>query len=767
MRTYSFFIRLFISVALLIIFPVIIISGISNRELLSSSKNAIGNSCVDNLNTASKGISQLRDSLNKDCVNLSLNTFVRSIGNSNDSQEFFHGSRVTDSLQILNVLTKMVQADNNYYSVYIYLDNLNCTFTSDTGLVANDQLKDTEWLEYYNKYKNEHTSISFTNTRLLDEDNNISTTGKVYVTTYIYPLTGYTSSINGAIVVNIKESAINKMISSNTKSNNSFSTIINGIGQVISSGDRNLLSKDISKQNYITDVLNTNENSGYFFSTIDGTQYLISYFRSNFNDWIYVGADPLDSLMKGQRAFNNSIVLISVIVMLLSVLVAFIVSRKLYKPLNTMVKTIKSSNQIGFKENDDEISIITKALNSKNSDSRRPILENCIIKMLGDDPLDEESRDKLSEIFCFDNFTSIIISVDQYNSTSKEYEEKNWGFIKSLMIELSEKILSRYFKCLGSSVKKGEVTIFCNTENLDEDTVQRIKECSAEIQNEINKAMENSITIGIGGIHEDMTTGIIKSYREAQLATKQKLKTGLGKIIVWDDEFAQSAYYYPVDIEEQIRTYLDFNKKGELTSKIEKLIENLKNRKNLSCDNIIQIITQLAGNTIIKYMIENHINVDDVYGINFNIYSEISQIETLDELKLFLLEKYSFLLEHLTVEKEGKKTVDHIMEYISNNYKNDIGVNDISQYIGLSYSHVRKVFKEETGINILDYINSIRIEEAKNILLSKEDSIKNIAIAVGYNNDQSFERYFKKIVGITPGEFRSRKLAEIKNIEVQ
>ena len=62
-------------------------------------------------------------------------------------------------------------------------------------------------------------------------------------------------------------------------------------------------------------------------------------------------------------------------------------------------------------------------------------------------------------------------------------------------------------------------------------------------------------------------------------------------------------------------------------------------------------------------------------------------------------------------------------------------------------------------MSIVDYINSMRIREARELLKKRELSVKNIAVSLGYNNDQSFERYFKKIVGMTPGEFRSRTLS--------
>ncbi len=63
---------------------------------------------------------------------------------------------------------------------------------------------------------------------------------------------------------------------------------------------------------------------------------------------------------------------------------------------------------------------------------------------------------------------------------------------------------------------------------------------------------------------------------------------------------------------------------------------------------------------------------------------------------------------------------------------------------------------DEFGINIVDYINTMRIKEAKKLLCSTSDTLPEIAAKVGYNNEQSLTRYFKKFENCSPGEYRKR-----------
>jgi AraC-like DNA-binding protein len=75
---------------------------------------------------------------------------------------------------------------------------------------------------------------------------------------------------------------------------------------------------------------------------------------------------------------------------------------------------------------------------------------------------------------------------------------------------------------------------------------------------------------------------------------------------------------------------------------------------------------------------------------------------------------------------------------------------------------MRKVFRDETGDSITNYINRRRIEESKELLRQTGMTLRETALMVGYNNEQSLIRFFKKYVGISPGEYRTAlKLSSI------
>jgi YesN/AraC family two-component response regulator len=73
-------------------------------------------------------------------------------------------------------------------------------------------------------------------------------------------------------------------------------------------------------------------------------------------------------------------------------------------------------------------------------------------------------------------------------------------------------------------------------------------------------------------------------------------------------------------------------------------------------------------------------------------------------------------------------------------------------------NYLRRVFRQHTGMNFSDYLSEYRINKVKQWLLDTDMKISEIATRVGYQNSQNLIRMFKRSEGITPGEYRSKKL---------
>lgn len=98
------------------------------------------------------------------------------------------------------------------------------------------------------------------------------------------------------------------------------------------------------------------------------------------------------------------------------------------------------------------------------------------------------------------------------------------------------------------------------------------------------------------------------------------------------------------------------------------------------------------------------------------------------------------------------------LDYIDSRYTDDISLDDISDYLGINKSYFCNIFKDETGFTFTEYLNKVRISNAKKILLKKNISILDVALSVGFNNQNYFNIIFKKLTGQTPSEYRKKNI---------
>lgn len=97
------------------------------------------------------------------------------------------------------------------------------------------------------------------------------------------------------------------------------------------------------------------------------------------------------------------------------------------------------------------------------------------------------------------------------------------------------------------------------------------------------------------------------------------------------------------------------------------------------------------------------------------------------------------------------KTAIH---FITENYAYRITLSDVADEAHLNPAYFSSLFKQSTGISFKEYLNLVRIEESKRLLIKTEFSIIDIAIGIGFEDQSYFSKVFKKYTGVTPKQFR-------------
>lgn len=197
-------------------------------------------------------------------------------------------------------------------------------------------------------------------------------------------------------------------------------------------------------------------------------------------------------------------------------------------------------------------------------------------------------------------------------------------------------------------------------------------------------------------------------------------------------------------------------------------------------DKVIKYIVVLLSNEYMRPF------CDQIDRIQFKIKEEsrgkisdmlrqlVSIMESGDEYKLLkvnavFMNIYHLLLTECAVEKKNLLPINMpdnfayaktIIEYIGCNYTENINLKDMADLVGLTSSYFSKYFKNITGTNFTQYLNSVRLEHALNEMLFKGQTVTKAAMNNGFPNVKSFIEICKKIYGCTPMEYKKQKIAE-------
>ncbi|HIW33977.1 MAG TPA: response regulator [Candidatus Paenibacillus intestinavium] len=129
---------------------------------------------------------------------------------------------------------------------------------------------------------------------------------------------------------------------------------------------------------------------------------------------------------------------------------------------------------------------------------------------------------------------------------------------------------------------------------------------------------------------------------------------------------------------------------------------------------------------------------------------------TMNELLHDVHQQYTTALQALIIQRKykNKLPIQEVKKYITTHANNNITLEEIASRFYVSKEYLSKIFKQEYGVNITDYIVQLRMELAHYHLTESAQSIKEIAELVGYEDVSYFYRVFRKHFGIAPGEMR-------------
>lgn len=280
------------------------------------------------------------------------------------------------------------------------------------------------------------------------------------------------------------------------------------------------------------------------------------------------------------------------------------------------------------------------------------------------------------------------------------------------------------------------------------------------MQLRLSKLMNMTFSSFIGFTGLDPQT-VHQTYRKLDHLSRRASSYGNGKIMVLNESVstlglhdAEAEYDWDMELDKW-SNFITMPDSDEFDKEFHHLMERIKETDNdaIMKEHFIEIVVWTR-----KFIRMKGLNRDVIAG--YENYEEILASKSFEDIGVMIWTLISKVREQMDLKRQsmGEFWINKVKGYVEMNIRNqDLSVSSISDDLNLSPTHVGRLFKNYTGMSLVDYINDCRIELSKNELIHSNKKIFEIAVWSGFVTPHYFNKIFKQKTGLTPTAYRKMK----------
>jgi two-component system response regulator YesN len=273
------------------------------------------------------------------------------------------------------------------------------------------------------------------------------------------------------------------------------------------------------------------------------------------------------------------------------------------------------------------------------------------------------------------------------------------------------------------------------------------------------RILEHNTSAGIGLLCNDLME-LSHSYQGAKNAIDYRILLDSNQAIYIQDVEAQenTQNVWESRYTENILREIKLGEVEDLVKAIQDLINYIKN-SNISFQ-LYQVSLMEMVTEIFKLGRAYQLDLDKVFGQDFNINTKIYQFDSLEALRQWLLDSCVKVRSSIRRERTdtAKLLINKAQDYLGEHYcDSELSVDILCGYLNVSSTYFSILFKRETGLSFVNYLTKVRMEKALQLLNTTDEKTYNISTMVGYTEPNYFSYVFKKYYGVSPSNYRKSK----------
>lgn len=211
---------------------------------------------------------------------------------------------------------------------------------------------------------------------------------------------------------------------------------------------------------------------------------------------------------------------------------------------------------------------------------------------------------------------------------------------------------------------------------------------------------------------------------------------------------------------DMLELYLESGQEDKFFETLSELINPLKIIKSKNSNVAIEAYYKISLN-ILSYINRCKLTEKIAFRLDQNRLMRIDMYESWEEAVdyIYQLSNVIFRLQSDEKKKRADNAINYIQEFIEAHLGEDLSLVRLAEQVYLNPSYLSRLYKQVTGTNLSDFIDSSRIEKAKELLERENVKIHEVSKSVGYETAASFTRFFRKITGRSPQEYHDAILS--------
>jgi two-component system response regulator YesN len=539
---------------------------------------------------------------------------------------------------------------------------------------------------------------------------------------------------------------------------------------VLAHADGNMVGRNLASSSWVRQMTGQPASTGYFAYKIGEQSMGISYIRSPYNNWTYVSITSLQELAKDSRAIGWFTGITCVLVSIFTLLISLHGSRRMiYSPIRKLYDAVmRTSDRDQPDQGKDEIQMIGERFSflyrtqsqmaEQMKQQQQQLQEFFVMKLFRGEVRHDELNDKLEQYgypLEWKRIVVIIVQIDTLEGT--RYREQDYDLLMFAVNNIVGELIPQEQRLQPVVIGRSQATLIGSRKEDRDPFITSVYALAEHIQMTLGQVLDLKVSLAVSRPLDEWGDSP-GAYREALETLKYRVRTdGESTILMLDDFYLrhQGPYRFPAQPLAELAEAVRSGDKAIALQLLKQYMDEVLAQNLSHYDFQMAMIRLLVELT--RELQNSGDSMQALLGQGHSLFEHIFDMKTMEEIGQWFGE--TILLPTMTILEKRRELrlqliSDKMKQIIEQQYDQELTLEICAERLNYHPNHLKKVFRKETGMNFSDYLSQFRLNVAKQWLRNSDMKIIEIAERLQYNNSQNFIRYFRKMEGMTPGQYR-------------